>query len=54
MRQKIGIGNLSYKTDRETYRSHVRFGKTASQNLPFADAKFQPKNELLINVKVAN
>ena len=54
MGQIIGGGNLSYKTDRETHRSHVRFGKSARQNLQFADAKFQPKCELLINVKVAN
>ena len=54
MGQTIGVGNLSYKTDRGIHRFHVRFGKSASQNLPFADAKFQPKCELLINVKVAN
>ena len=53
MGQTIGGGNLSYKTDREIHRFHVRFGKSASQNL-FADAKFQPKCELLINVNVAN
>ena len=54
MREKIGSGDLSYKTDRGIHRSHVRFGKSARQNLPFADAKFKPKCELLINVKVAN